>query len=106
MTDEIQNLPLITMLSKRRKNDEEINLFGQSQIQTHNQKENIRKRKYNTRSSKESKDSDMSDDEKYGNIEYTKIVVKALREAINENDTVNNGINKAYFKECKIGNRT
>ena len=43
---------------------------------------------YNTRSKEERKFPIIEDDEVLSNIEYTKIVVKALKEALEENEKV------------------
>jgi hypothetical protein len=45
---------------------------------------------YNTRSKEERKFPIIEDDEVLSNIEYTKIVVKALKEALEENEKVSN----------------
>ena len=53
------------------------------------EKKNFKTHNYNTRSKEEYKKIHMSeDDQSYGNIEYTKCVVKALKEALQENEKV------------------
>lgn len=47
----------------------------------------------NSRLEKKSIDKILEDEARIGEIEYTKVVIKALKEAINENDKVKNNNN-------------